>query len=242
MRWPKRTCRTPSSASTTSISRKGQSFARALGQLADALRVDLDWIREHTRLGELAARWLERKRPEGLLLRSDELAAAQAWMAARTPEAPEITDPQRAFIGASADAEELRTSQERAQLEEMARAQSARAEALVEREAAVKQLSRRTTMGLIGAGSLTVAAGGLAYWAVQAEERFRQQRQRADEAHAASVDEAIRKESLRTDIEGQLAAYAASPGQEADDGETGGNSPYTARVLQELAEQQDLAT
>jgi hypothetical protein len=215
---------------------QGQSFARALGQLADALRVDLDWIREHTRLGELAARWLERKRPEGLLLRGDELAAAQAWMAARAPEAPEITDPQRAFIGASADAEELRTNQERAQLEEMARAQSAHAQALAEREAAVKQLSRRTTMGLIGAGSLTVAAGGLAYWAMQAEERFRQQRQRADEAHAASVDEAIRREALRTDIQGQLNAYAASPGQYADDGEKGANSPYTTRVLQQLAD------
>jgi hypothetical protein len=31
-------------------------FAR-LFQLAEALRVDLDWIREHTRLGELATRW-----------------------------------------------------------------------------------------------------------------------------------------------------------------------------------------
>ena len=86
-------------------------------------------------------------------------------MAGRAPEAPEITDPQRAFIGASADAEELRSNHERAQIEEMARAQSARAEALVERETAVKQLSRRTLMGLIGAGSLTVAAAGLTYWA-----------------------------------------------------------------------------
>jgi hypothetical protein len=213
---------------------QGQSFARALGQLADALRVDLDWIREHTRLAELAARWLERKQPEALLLRSDELAAAQAWMAARAPEAPDITDPQRAFIGASADAEELRSNRERTQIEEMARAQSARAEALAEREAAVRQLSRRTTMGLVGAGSLTVAAGSLAYWAMQAEERFRRQRKRADEAHAASVDEAIRREASRTDIQGQLSAYAASPGQHADDG-VGTNSPYTTRVLEELS-------
>jgi hypothetical protein len=214
----------------------GKSFTRALGQLADALRVDLDWIREHTRLAELAARWLERKQPDALLLRGDELTAAQAWMTARAPEAPELTDPQRAFIGASADAEELRQSQERAQLEEMARAQSARAEALVEREAAVRQLSRRTTIGLIGSGVLTAAAGGLAYWAMQAVERFRQQRQRADEAAAASVDEAIRREAQRTDIQGQLSAYAASPGQYADDGGKDANSPYTTRVLQELAD------
>ena len=213
---------------------EGRSFARALSQLTDALRVDLDWIREHTRLAEIAARWLERKRPDALLLRSDELAAAQAWMAGRAPEAPEITDPQRAFIGASADAEELRSNHERAQIEEMARAQSARAEALVERETALKQLSRRTLMGLIGAGSLTVAAAGLTYWGLQAEERFRQQRKRADEAHEASVDEAIRREASRTDIQGQLSAYAASPGQHADDG-VGTNSPYTTRVLEELS-------
>jgi hypothetical protein len=33
---------------------EGNSFARSLGELAKALRIDLDWIREHTRLAELA--------------------------------------------------------------------------------------------------------------------------------------------------------------------------------------------
>ena len=33
---------------------------RPLSQLAEALRVDLQWIREHTRLGELAKRWDQR--------------------------------------------------------------------------------------------------------------------------------------------------------------------------------------
>src|SRR5262245_41359880 len=35
----------------------GRGMTRPLGELAEALRADLDWIREHTRLGELAARW-----------------------------------------------------------------------------------------------------------------------------------------------------------------------------------------
>src|SRR6476659_7826914 len=35
----------------------GAGFARPLLQLAEALRLDLHWIREHTRLGELARRW-----------------------------------------------------------------------------------------------------------------------------------------------------------------------------------------
>jgi hypothetical protein len=32
----------------------GAGFARPLSELAAALRVDLQWIREHTRLGEIA--------------------------------------------------------------------------------------------------------------------------------------------------------------------------------------------
>src|SRR5262249_43537124 len=44
-------------------------FARPLLRLAEALRVDLDWIREHTRLEELARRWDARGRPESRLLR-----------------------------------------------------------------------------------------------------------------------------------------------------------------------------
>jgi hypothetical protein len=51
----------------------GVGFARPLSQLAEALRIDLDWIREHTRLGELARRWDARRRPESLLLRGDDL-------------------------------------------------------------------------------------------------------------------------------------------------------------------------
>jgi hypothetical protein len=47
----------------------GPSLARPLSQLAEALRQDIDWIREHTRIGELAARWQARGRPESLLPR-----------------------------------------------------------------------------------------------------------------------------------------------------------------------------
>ena len=65
---------------------------RPLRDLADALRVDLQWIREHTRLGELATRWDGRGRPISLLLRGDEINAAKEWMASRNAAAPEITD------------------------------------------------------------------------------------------------------------------------------------------------------
>src|SRR5262249_8431205 len=94
---------------------------------ADALRIDLDWIREHTRLGELAMRWDGRGRPESLLLRGDDIDTAKTWMAARNAAAPEITDAQRAFVKASEEAESTRLGQERAQLEGIRRAQDATA-------------------------------------------------------------------------------------------------------------------
>src|SRR5215467_7844998 len=51
----------------------GTGFARPLSQLAEALRVDLHWIREHTRLGEMATRWDKRGRPKSLLLPGGEI-------------------------------------------------------------------------------------------------------------------------------------------------------------------------
>lgn len=47
----------------------GTGITRPLKQLAESLRQDIDWIREHTRLGELARRWEMRGRSESLLLR-----------------------------------------------------------------------------------------------------------------------------------------------------------------------------
>src|SRR4051794_17397652 len=74
--------------------REGQSFARPLRELADALRQDVEWIREHTRLSEAAARWQARDRGTGaandLLLRGAELADARAWVTRRKENAPEI--------------------------------------------------------------------------------------------------------------------------------------------------------
>jgi formylglycine-generating enzyme required for sulfatase activity len=105
----------------------GAGFARPLSQLAGALRVDLDWIREHTRLGEMARRWDARARPESLLLRGDDVDAAKDWVAAAKPGPPEITDTQRAFIKASEEAETTRLGKERAQLEVIRKAQEATA-------------------------------------------------------------------------------------------------------------------
>ncbi|MGA9323743.1 MAG: SUMF1/EgtB/PvdO family nonheme iron enzyme [Xanthobacteraceae bacterium] len=83
----------------------GPGFARPLGQLAEALRQDLDWIREHTRMGELATRWEARGQPASLLLHGEDITAAHIWMEQRKRDAPAIKDVVRAFIQASREAE-----------------------------------------------------------------------------------------------------------------------------------------
>jgi caspase domain-containing protein len=214
---------------------EGSSYARGLGQVAEALRADLDWIREHTRLAELTRRWQQRGRIETLLLRDDELVAAQAWKAARKPDAPEVTDEQLAFIAASVDAQAAREERDRQQRDEFAKAQTARAEALGERERAVASLRRRTLLAGIGAGIASLGLGALGYSTWLTQGRLRDERDRADKAQAASVEALRTREAGRTDIEGQLVAFAASPGEYASDGVPGEqNSPYTKRLLEEL--------
>ena len=129
-------------------------------ELAEALRVDLDWIREHTRLGELATRWDRRGRPESLLLRGDEIDAAKAWMAARKAAAPEITDAQRAFVTASEEAEATRLGKERAQLEAIGRAQ----EATAQQQRRAARLQRRIWWLLGGVAALVLAMVGYVTW------------------------------------------------------------------------------
>lgn len=79
----------------------GAGVTRPLAELAKALRQDLVWIREHTRLGELADRWQARGCPEGLLLRGEDVVAAESWALRQPAESPDISDLVRAFITAS---------------------------------------------------------------------------------------------------------------------------------------------
>ena len=78
-----------------------KSFAAGLKELSAALRVDHQWIREHTRLGALARRWDARGRTDALLLRGDELDAAATWMASRPRGVLDVSDDQVDFISAS---------------------------------------------------------------------------------------------------------------------------------------------
>jgi WD40 repeat protein len=131
----------------------GRGITRSIAELAEALRVDLDWIREHTRLGERAARWSARNRPESLLLRGDDLDAAKAWMGKHAKSAPAITKAQQTFIAASEEEEGARLGRERAQLEAMAHAQ-----------AATGRQQRRAARLLWGIAALVLAMIGYVTW------------------------------------------------------------------------------
>jgi len=66
-----------------------------------------------------------------------------------------------------------------------------------------------TTFGL--ATTLAVLAAGLAYWGVNAEAQFRQEQEMRKKAGEQALEQATRKAAERTDIVGQVVAYAASP-------------------------------
>jgi hypothetical protein len=77
------------------------AFEEQADKLVKALNTDFGWVKEHTRLGELACRWNERKRPSRLLLKRSEIGEAERWAVARPREAPASTDLHVAFVQAS---------------------------------------------------------------------------------------------------------------------------------------------
>jgi hypothetical protein len=142
--------------------REDQSFTRPLRELAAALRQDVEWIREHTRLSEAASRWQVRDRGIGaandLLLRGDDLADPKAWAARRKENAPEITALLQSFLTASEERAAALASEERERLAERERL-------VAERERAqhnVRRVQRRWFAILTGLGIVVV----LGLWSV----------------------------------------------------------------------------
>ncbi len=214
----------------------GSGFGTGQVTLINALNTDIDWLREHTRYLQRAVEWQSGGRAVNRLLSGDGIAAAKAWATRRPKDAPEPTAVHLEFIRASEHAELERTDAAKKQLEEMEAAQTLKAEALAQREAALTTLSRRTWLGAAAAGSLTAVAGGLAYWAMQAEQRFAAEQWERKKAEANSEHEAIRREAMRTDLVGQLTAFATAPGMTALAGhENDPASPYTDTVIAQLS-------
>ncbi len=148
----------------------------SLTALTTALKTDLGWIREHTRIGEASLRWDGRGRNDALLFRGDELAAAKAWLANPPQYAPEPSLLHHEFIKAGEDAEAARSTAERQRLDQMAAAQAEREKALErekaaqgEREKALNDLAaavRRGQRALAGAAGLfgCIVLGAIGVW------------------------------------------------------------------------------
>lgn len=154
---------------------KPNSFGHSLSVLGAALNTDVEWIREHTRLNELASRWNRRARAEALLLGGDELTQATEWMRRQPEYAPEPTLLVRELITASELLRTYRESVERKRIEELtaaldareaaqnevAAAQRAKGRALDEADAANQELDKltdRLSIFLLVAAILMIAA------------------------------------------------------------------------------------
>jgi WD40 repeat protein len=76
-------------------------FDASLDTLATALETDLAWLDAHARYSVLAGDWTRRNHDPSLLLRGDDLRAAEAWLAASAAQPEAATENQVAFILAS---------------------------------------------------------------------------------------------------------------------------------------------
>jgi formylglycine-generating enzyme required for sulfatase activity len=84
-----------------------QRFEESTDQLAQALRTDIVWIRQHTEYGEAARRWAAGGRPGGLLLRPPALDEAEYWITYRPHGAPPPTAEIQTFVAESRNAETI---------------------------------------------------------------------------------------------------------------------------------------
>lgn len=83
-------------------------FEERANALVAALNTDIVWIKEHTRIGELARRWAERGRSAADVLRGKQVEEAERWIALSPANAPRPTGLHTEFIQASRRAETRR--------------------------------------------------------------------------------------------------------------------------------------
>lgn len=156
---------------------EGRSFMAGLSGLRRALKTDIDWLREHTRLLTRAQEWQAADKVDNRLLSGSDIAAAKAWLDHSPAEGPQPTELHRDFIQASDRAETLRLSAERERAEKLERA------------------VRRTRTALGVAVVFACVAGGLGLYAM----RQRRVAESATRAAEGAAGEAHRQEQLAKD-------------------------------------------
>lgn len=85
-----------------------EDFAKVLARLRSAISLDIGWIREHTRIGDMAKRWEAVARIGAQPLRGKELEAAENWLGTQPKDAPYPTKSHIDFILNSRKAETKR--------------------------------------------------------------------------------------------------------------------------------------
>jgi formylglycine-generating enzyme required for sulfatase activity len=80
---------------------EAHDFNSAVSSLLLGLNTDIAWIREHTRLSELARRWAHNSRPRDELLRGVSIDAAEQWAKYRPTTAPALTGDTLSYIAES---------------------------------------------------------------------------------------------------------------------------------------------
>ena len=91
------------------ICRSDSDFPRASASLLEALELNLEWVREHTRLLVRAVDWRNGAADKSLLLRGSDLREAEQWLAKGADEEPKPTELHRDYVIASR-AQETRRS------------------------------------------------------------------------------------------------------------------------------------
>ena len=200
-------------------------FGTGLAKLVEALNTDLEWLREHTRLFLRATEWETGGKPSNRLLSGSDVDAAKSWAARRPKGAPELTPLHLEFIRTSEEAEDERLRERRKELDDMANAQQERETALRSAESALNDTIRlKRRQAWAGAITATILAV-IGWW-----------------AYGVIRDQyAVSREAARTDIRGQVIAYAAAFGSWEMDLAAGKlTSPYTTPLVEKLRQKKNL--
>lgn len=169
-----------------------RSFMAGMAALRNALRTDLSWLREHTRLMERAAEWNRARRVANRLLTGEDIATAKAWLDKKPQYAPDPTELHRDFIKASAEAESDRLSAERQRAEMLQRAVTR---------------TKRALVGAVVLGLVAVGAGGLAYMRQKEAETAKHSAQAATKTAETAKTELAAKVGELQKTQTKLIAY-----------------------------------
>ncbi|MEQ1694993.1 MAG: toll/interleukin-1 receptor domain-containing protein [Hyphomicrobiaceae bacterium] len=174
-----------------------RSFMSGLTALRRALKTDIAWLRDHTRLLMRAEEWQAAERAPNRLLSGQDIAAAKSWMERTPADGLTPTELHRDYIQASDQAEVLRLSAEHERADRLQRAVT------------------RTRITLACVGLMTVVAVGLgAYaWTLKGRADTAAELARGQEIEAKSQKEAA--ERLRK-IADEQKAIAEKESKRAD--------------------------